>query len=118
MSHHWTYGYNNSASIKNFYLHFKFRSGDKGSILMLLLGSNSGNGTIKNYLPIKSEIDAGRINGSTIKQYASAAGFNGQAIRKDASVADQYILIVTNVEAYAMVEMMSANCELVRSYFA
>lgn len=118
MSHHWTYGYNNSASTKNFYLHFKFRSGDKGSILMLLLGSNSGSGTIKNYLPIKSEINAGRINGSTIKQYASAAGFNGQIIQKDTDITDQYILIVTNVEAYAMVEMMSANCELVRSYFA
>lgn len=118
MSHHWAYGYNYSASTKNFYLHFKFRSGDKGSILMLLFGRNTGNGTIKNYLPFKSEIDAGRINGSTIKQYASGAGFNGQVIQKDAAVADQYILIVTNVEAYAMVEMMSANCELVRSYFA
>lgn len=118
MSHHWTYGYNYSASTKNFYLHFKFRSGDKGSILMLLFGRNTGNGTIKNYLPFKSEIDAGRINGSTIKQYASGAGFNGQVIQKDAAVADQYILIVTNVEAYAMVEMMSANCELIRSYFA
>lgn len=118
MSHHWAYGYNYSASTKNFYLHFKFRSGDKGSILMLLFGRNTGNGTIKNYLPFKSEIDAGRINGSTIKQYASGAGFNGQVIQKDAAVADQYILIVTNVEAYAMVEMMSANCELVKSYFA
>lgn len=106
MSHHWAYGYNYSASTKNFYLHFKFRSGDKGSILMLLFGRNTGNGTIKNYLPFKSEIDAGRINGSTIKQYASGAGFNGQVIQKDAAVADQYILIVTNVEAYAMVEMM------------
>ena len=85
---------------------------------MLLLGSNSGSGTIKNYLPIKSEINAGRINGSTIKQYASAAGFNGQIIQKDTAITDQYILIVTNVEAYAMVEMVSANCELVRSYFA
>ena len=41
-----------SASTKNFICISSFEDGDKGSILMLLLGSNSGSGTIKNYLPI------------------------------------------------------------------
>ena len=115
-SHHWTFGYNNANKINNFYVHFKFRGGDKGSILMCLLGSNSGSGTVKVYLPIKSEILQNRINGSTIKNYSTSAGFEGQVIQTGSD--GTYILVVTNVEAYAMVEMMSSNCEILNSYFA
>ena len=82
---------------------------------MMLLGANSGNGTIKAYLPIKGEIANNRINGSTLHTYASGAGFNGQVIQdlKDGT----YNLVVTNVEAYATIDMFASNCELLASWF-
>ena len=83
---------------------------------MMLLGTNSGNGTIKAYLPIKGEIANNRINGSTLHTYASGTGFNGQVIQ---DLGDgTYNLVVTNVEAYATIDMFASNCELLASWFA
>lgn len=83
---------------------------------MLLLGNSTSSGVVKTYLPILKDITNGTINGSTIKQYNST-GYNGQSIKKD-TVSGQYVLTITNVEAYAMVEMISSNCQIMQSYFA
>lgn len=114
--HHWATKWNDQNKTRHFYVKFRFTNGDKGSILMCLLGAHSGSGTVKVYLPIKSEIEDGRINGSTIKTYASSAGFNGQVIQINSD--GTYTLVVTNIEGYATVDMFSAECELLESYFA
>lgn len=115
-SRHWTFGYNNYSSARNFYVNFKFRGGDKGAIIMLLLGASTSYGAMKLYLPIASDINRSIINGSTIKQFGSGSGFNGEVIQKSSD--GTYNLIIMNVVSYAMVEMVSSNCEIIGSYFA
>ena len=113
--HHWAYKWNEQNKARNFYVKFKFRTGDKGTILMLLLGQNSNKGTIKFYLPMKLNLEQKIINGSTIQQFSSGAGFNGQVIEINSD--GTYNLVITNVEAYATIEMFASNCELLASWF-
>ena len=78
-----TYGYNNSGSTHNFYVHFNFRSGDKGTILMMLIGSNADYGCVKRYLPIGSDIGTSpsTAKGATLQTSGKGSGYNGENIQ-------------------------------------
>lgn len=117
MSRHWTYGYNNSSTTKNFYIHFKFRSGDKGVIMVSVLGTNTDKGCLLMVVPAAGDISTSLADGklSTIKEFAGGRGYNGTKISRNSS--GEYEFVLTNVEPYAIVEAQSANCELITSYY-
>ena len=86
---------------------------------MFLLGSNKDIGTTRIFKINSGEIvSSGDTTAfSTLSNYSSNVGFNGQKLQKG-SESGEYILVITNVVSYAIIEMMSANCEILTSHFA
>lgn len=85
---------------------------------MILLGASTDYGCIKRYLPIAANITTswGAAKNATVQASGSGSGYNGEQIKRQSD--GTYILAITNVQAYAVVEMISENCEIIQSYYA